>query len=202
MGGFAQLWRNNGRFQHFRDLKVCATLVRHDDRTVAAASSGRSRMTRLLDVDGICATMGSERILKAGVGGPDETKKISVQNLLCHFGPPTRTETKPSSQRSKTSWPSWPTSLFHCVCAGLNLANLINTLCERSPDPAQTTRPKVSCDSLPLVNSLPSVQKSSLQFCCHHATEEFGVKVRATSSDFDHSSYFIGFSKPLSIFSS
>ena len=41
---------------------------------------------------------------------------------------------------------------------------------------------------LPSLPSLPSVQKSSLPFRCPHATEKFGIKVRASSLDFDHTS--------------
>ncbi len=52
------------------------------------------------------------------------------------------------------------------------------------------------CDFLPFVNFKPSVQKSSLPLCC--STEmKFVRKIRASSSDFDHSSYFIGFSSSL-----
>ncbi len=53
-------------------------------------------------------------------------------------------------------------------------------------------------DSLYLVNfvscsdNFSSVQKISLQFCWNPPAEKFGVKVRSSSIDFDHSSYFIG----------
>ncbi len=40
----------------------------------------------------------------------------------------------------------------------------------------------------PSLTSFPSVQKSSLPVFRHHVAEKFGVKVRSSSIDFDHSS--------------
>ena len=62
MGNFAQLWLKAVLFQYFRSLKVCTTMSRDDGETVAAASCRRSRMPRLIDDDGICATIERVRI--------------------------------------------------------------------------------------------------------------------------------------------
>ena len=56
-----------------------------------------------------------------------------------------------------------------------------------------------------LFTSLPScssVQKSSLPLCCIHGSKEIGVKVRASSRDFDYLPYFIGFRRSFSHFPS
>jgi hypothetical protein len=101
----------------------------------------------------------------------DETKKrndsliyllSTLTKLLSRrFGATHQNPDKKLIATLEKSWQSWPTSLFHSVFAGLNLANLVNTLCERSPDPALTTdrrSPVILFTSLP---SRPCVQKSS-----------------------------------------
>ena len=94
------------------------------------------------------------------------------------------------------SWPTWPTSYFYRLFAGWKLANFTRSrlIIGRSrfhPEP-----------SFYLVfPSLPSFcSKFFFQFCCHHIAGKFDVKVRSSSTDFDHPSLFIEFSPSISRF--
>ena len=67
MAAFAQLWDScatlaeNRHFSTLLGLKAGATLLRNYGKTVAAASSRRSRMTRLSAYGGVYANMGFSR---------------------------------------------------------------------------------------------------------------------------------------------